>query len=105
MKTANGVSSFSLTAVFCLALSGCAGDRTRDRTPQKGPALVADANDGSAGGGAEERLTSRYKLSPIEGPLITKRRAVSAVTQSVPPSVEMNGFKMYHLEGGYRAAQ
>jgi len=30
---------------------------------------------------------------------------LSAVTQSVPPSVEMNGFKMYHLEGGYRAAQ
>ena len=30
---------------------------------------------------------------------------VSAVGQSVPPPVEMKGFKVYHLESGQKAAQ
>jgi len=30
---------------------------------------------------------------------------LSAVGQSVPPPVEMKGFKVYHLESGQKAAQ
>jgi len=35
---------------------------------------------------------------------IGKAAYVSAVSQSVPPGNEMNGFKMYHLDGCYSAA-
>ncbi len=33
-----------------------------------------------------------------------EQASLSAVSESVPPGNEMNGFKMYHLEGCLRAA-
>ncbi len=45
-----------------------------------------------------------YSLFLIIGGLILLGMSLSAVGQSVPPRVEMKGFKMYHLEGGQKAA-